>query len=210
MRIAVFGAGGAVGGKVVAEALARGHEVTAVVRDPLRAKEISQATVVAGDATRVTDTARLTEGHDVVIGATRPPDGRERELVTTTRALLDGAARTGVRLLLVGGAATLTTPNGNTVLDDPAYLPAAAREIARACVEQLAVCHAESTVDWTYLSPPALLAPGKRTGHYRLGRDNLVTDADGVSTISVADLAVVLLDEAERPKHRGTRFTAAY
>ncbi|RZS33958.1 hypothetical protein EV193_110108 [Herbihabitans rhizosphaerae] len=177
--------------------------MTAVVRKPLHPNE------VRGDASTVDDVARLTGDHDAAISATRPPDGSEHELVETAKALLAGVARSGTRLLLVGGAATLRAPGGGLVLDDRRYLPEVAADIARACAEQHAVLR-ESTVDWTYLSPPANLVPGERTGVYRLGSDELVVDANGESTISIEDLAVVLLDEIEHPKHRRTRFTAAY
>jgi len=87
-------------------------------------------------------------------------------------------------------------------------LSAAFRHIALACTDQLEACRAEARVDWTYLSPAALLEPGKRTGNYRLGTDELLVDAEGNSTISMEDLAVALLDEAERPKHlRPVRMT---
>jgi putative NADH-flavin reductase len=212
MHITVFGAAGNVGRRVIAEASARGHLVTAAVRDPARAQDLpAGATVVRGDAADVDDVVALSVGRELVIGATRPVPGREADLVTTTRALLAGVARTRVRLLLVGGAATLTVPGagGGTVIDDPAF-PADWRAIALACRDQFDVCRADATADWTYLSPPALLLPGERTGRYRLGADMLVVGADGASTISYEDLAVALLDEAERPRHRRTRFTVGY
>ena len=196
----------------MAEALSRGHEVTAVVRDPDRFHELpAAANPRAGDARNVEDVAELSAGQDVVISATRPAPGSESELVTATKALLAGLARTGVRLLVVGGAASLTVPGagGTTVIDDPNY-PAALRDIALACNDQLEACRSEAGVDWAYLSPAAVLEPGERTGNYRLGTDELLVDAEGNSTISMEDLAVVLLDEAERPQNHQTRFTAAY
>lgn len=197
---------------MVAEALSRGHEVTAVVRDPARFAELpAAARPRAADARNVEDVARLAAGQDVVISATRPAAGREHELVTTTKALLSGLAGTGVRLLVVGGAATLTVPGtgGLTVVEDPAF-PAAWRDIALACADQLAACRAETRADWAYLSPPALLEPGERTGEYRSGTDELLVDAQGESRISMEDLAVALLDEAERPRRHRTRFTVGY
>ncbi|TMR90554.1 NAD(P)-dependent oxidoreductase [Nonomuraea basaltis] len=210
MRITVFGATGAVGGRVVAEALSRGHEVTAVARDPARLPPTA-ARVVTGDASDAEDVATLSAGQDLVISATRPAPGYEDDLVTTAKALLAGLARTGVRLLLVGGAAGLTVPGtgGLTVVETPDF-PPALRPIALACNGQLDACRAETGVDWAYLSPPALLEPGERTGVYRLGRDELLADAAGRSAISMEDLAVALLDEAERPRHHRARFTVAY
>ncbi len=213
MRITVFAAAGNVGSRVVAEAASRGHEVTAVVRNPARFHELHTAAHArVGDAANVEDVAELSVGQDVVISATRPAPGQENDLVTTTKALLAGLVPTGVRLLVVGGAATLTVPGtgGTTVLDDPTYLPTAWRAIPLARTDQLEACRAEVGVDWAYLSPPALLEPGQRTGTYRLGTDELLVDAEGNSTISMEDLAVALLDEAEQPKHHQTRFTVAY
>ncbi len=105
MRITVFGAAGNVGSRVVAEALSRGHEVTAVVRDAVRFKELHAAAKArAGDVGNVEDVAELSAGEDVIVNATRPPTGSESKVVTTTEALMEGLARTGVRLLVVGGA----------------------------------------------------------------------------------------------------------
>lgn len=195
LSITVFGSSGAVGREVVTEARARGHEVTEVTRG-------------VGDAANPDHVAEFAHGRDVVIGATRPAPGSEPDLVKNTLGLLAGTARAGVRLLLVGGAATLTVPGtGRLVLDD---LPEALRPIANACAEQHAVCRADNVADWTYVSPPALLEPGVRTGRYRLGADELLVDAEGNSAISTADFAVALLDEVERPVHRRTRFTVGY
>jgi uncharacterized protein len=213
MRITVFGAAGNVGSRVVAEGLSRGHEVTAVVRDPARFGELPTAAEArAGDAASVADVAELSAGRDVVISAIHPPRGSEMELVTATKALLAGLAGGGVRLLVVGGAASLTVPGtgGTTVVDDPNLVPAAERASALASAEQLEVCRAETEVDWAYLSPAALVEPGERTATYRVGSDELLVDAEGNSRISHEDLAVALLDEAERPRHHRTRFTVAY
>ncbi|MBH1933209.1 NAD(P)H-binding protein [Streptomyces sp. AV19] len=217
MRITVFGAAGNVGRRVVAEARARGHEVTAVVRERPGGHPVSRETwrppvhIRTGDATDPADVARLAAGQDVVIGATRPAPGSEHLLVTATEGLLAGLAGTGTRLLLVGGAGSLTLPGGGAVLDDPSWVPAAWRPIAQACTDQLAVCRRTGdAVDWTYVSPPALLEPGTRTGTYRVGRDELLVDERGNSTVSMEDFAIALLDEAERPRHRGTRFTVGY
>lgn len=212
MRITVFGAAGNVGSRVVTEALSRGHEVTAVVRDSARFPQLhEQARAEVGDASNPEDVARLSAGQDLVIGATRPAPGSEGDLVKATEGLLAGLAGTGVRLLVVGGAGSLILPgtNGVTVIDGPDF-PADWRGIALACNAQLEACRAETEVDWAYLSPSALLEPGTRTGTYRLGTDELLVDADGNSAISMEDLAVVLLDEAERPRHHRTRFTAGY
>ncbi|ARZ71018.1 NADH-flavin reductase [Streptomyces albireticuli] len=212
MRITVFGAAGNVGSRVVTEALGRGHEVTAVVRREARFPELPAAAHArTGDAADPRDVARLAAGQDVVVTATRPAQGSEGDLLTTTEGLLTGLSGTGVRLLVVGGAGSLTVPGtgGTTVADAPDF-PPSWRPIALACNAQLAACRAATEVDWTYLSPPALLEPGTRTGRYRLGTDELIVDAKGESAVSMEDLAVALLDEAENPRHRRTRFTVGY
>ncbi|MEV0292206.1 NAD(P)H-binding protein [Nocardia sp. NPDC050710] len=211
MRITVFGAAGDVGRRVVAEALTRGHEVTAVVRDLARADGVpAGATIRTGDASNRSDVESLSAGQDLVITATRPGVGRESELPAVTAVLLAGLARTGVRLLVVGGASTLLLPgaDGLTLHESPDF-PAELRAIAQACAEQLALCRTETVAEWAYVSPPAELVPGVRTGVYRLGVDELLADANGDSTISMEDFAVALLDEAERPAHRRIRFTVA-
>jgi len=213
MKIIVFGATGQVGSRVVAEALSRGHEVTAVVRNPDALKKLPPAARgIFGNADTPEEIAALSIGHDIAISATRPPAGQEQDLVHTAKALLAGLRNTGVRLLLVGGAASLTVPDQpeTLVIDDLRYILPAWRPIAQACADQLEVCRKDTKVNWTYLSPPASLAPGKRTGKYRLGQDELLVDGKGQSSISMEDFSVALLDEAENPKHYQTRFTVAY
>lgn len=212
MKILVFGATGAVGSRVVAEALARGHQVGAVVRTTTRIEALPEVvTTWIADASDSEAVARLSAGHDLIIGATRPAPGHEAEAVAVTRSLLSGCARTNVRLLVVGGAGSLTVPGhpDRLAVDDPALVPPAWRDIAQACVDQLAACRERADVDWTSVSPPALLEPGARTGRYRTGTDELLLGADGRSWISLEDLAVAMLDEAERPRFRRTRFTVA-
>lgn len=213
MRITVFGASGGVGSRVVTEALSRGHRVVAVARDITRLRSLPRAVDVrAGDAADPEDVAAAGAGSDVVISATRPRPGREYELAATAEGLLAGTAETGARLLVVGGAANLTVPGaqGRTVVEMPDF-PADWRPIALACHAQLETFRAARTeVDWAYLSPPSILEPGERLGAYRTGLDELVVDADGSSFISMEDLAVALVDEAERPRHHRVRFTVGY
>ncbi len=213
MRITVFGAAGSVGSRVVTEALARGHDVTAVVRDTARFSELDpKANAQVGDASKIEDVVKLSTDQDIVITATRPAAGNESELVRITQSLLTGMNQSGVRLLLVGGAGGLTVPNSNgtLVVDDPKYVAPAWRDIAVACVEQLELCLNDKETNWTYLSPAAMMLPGERTGQFRLGQDELLIDADGESQISVEDLAVALVDEAEQVKFPRARFTVAY
>lgn len=213
MEITVFGATGKVGQRVVSEALFRGHKVTAVIRNPNHLEKLpAAATVRFGDAANIEDVVLLSTAQDVVINATRSATSDPREVMSITQTMMDGLAQTGARLLVVGGAASLKIPgtDNRMVIDDPNFLPASARHIGQASFAQFEACLAETRVDWAYLSPPADLIAGERTGQYRLGRDELLLDSQGKSTISIEDLAVVLLDEAETPTHHQTQFTAAY
>ncbi len=213
MRIAIFGATGNIGRRIVIEALARGHQVTAVARDSNRLRRLPAAAAKrVANAQKPADVAAVGNGQDVVIGATRPRPGKEYELAVTAQALLAGVTQAAVRLLLVGGAGSLIVPasNGLIAANDPKFVPPAWRDVALACVDQFEVCRSNAEADWTYLSPPALLEPGERTGHYRMGSDELLVDDSGASTISMEDFSVALMDEAERPKHRRARFTVAY
>lgn len=213
MKITVFGAAGDVGSRIITEAISRGHEVSAVVRNAAQFDILpTDATPCVGEAGNPGDVARLTQGQDVAISALRPPSGQEGELALLTQSMLDGAAQSGTRVLIVGGAASLKMPGRDeiTVMTAPDFLPDEVLPIARACVAQHELIGKSANIDWAYLCPPAMLTPGTRTGHYRLGTDTLLIDADGNSAISMEDFAVVLLDEAEQPKHHQTRFTAAY
>ncbi|WP_236952205.1 NAD(P)-dependent oxidoreductase [Kibdelosporangium phytohabitans] len=187
------------------EALSRDHDVTAVVRDPAGYPDLP---AVAGDAANPDDVARLTEGQDVAVLATRPAVGSEQDAAIVMKAVLAGIAP-GVRLLVIGGSGSLVAPGGGLVIDSPEF-PPSWLPIARASGEQFGVCRAETTVDWAYISPANEFEPGTRTGRYRLGRDDLLVGADGRSAISMEDFAIALVDEAERPRHRQTRFTVGY
>ncbi|RVU35810.1 NAD-dependent epimerase/dehydratase family protein [Hwanghaeella grinnelliae] len=213
MKIVVFGARGAVGSRIVAEARARGHNVTAVVRSSTQLNgEAQTVKSVAADITDATALPSLLAGFDLAISAVRPPDGQEQDLATLTESLLTAAATAKICLLIVGGAASLLVPDKNlhTVLTAPGFLPDEVVPIARASFAQYELCREERHADWTYLSPPAMLVPGERKGHYRIGADTLLIDGDGNSHISMEDFSVAMLDEAERPSHRQARFTVAY
>jgi putative NADH-flavin reductase len=213
MRITVFGAAGSAGSKIVTEALSRGHEVTAVVRSEARFDQLpSAANKRQGDASCIEDVIKLSEGQDIVIAATRPPEGKERDLIAISHSLLTGLSQTQVRLIAVGGAGSLNVADRKStlVVDDTRYVSPAWRDIAVACVDQYQIYKAETRANWTYLSPPAMLISGERTATFRLGKDDLLVDQQGQSTISYEDLAVALLDEAEQNNFPQQRFTLAY
>ncbi|MFE7575122.1 NAD(P)-dependent oxidoreductase [Streptomyces sp. NPDC057521] len=211
MRIAVIGAAGMAGSRVVTEAAHRGHALLAVYRSTRPDSLPPGVTPVAGDADDTDAMAALFDGADAVVAATRPPVGCEHTIAATTSALLDAAAKTGTRVLVIGGAGPLAVPGhpGRLVVDDPAYVPPQWRTVAAASSAQLAACRAHPSADWTYLSPPAVLEPGPRTGAYRRGTTTLLTAADGTSRIAAEDLAVAVLDELEVP-YGERHFTVGY
>lgn len=212
MKIVVFGAAGDVGRRAAGEAMARGHDVTGVVREAAQASRLPAGVRLAvADAADSASVAGVMAGHDAAIGAIRPPDGREGELAGLTRSMLDGAALARVRLLVAGGASSLKLPGaGETTLLESGWISEAFMPIARASFAQWEMCRAETRADWTYLCPPSMLVPGARTGVFRRGTDTLVVDADGESAISFEDFAVALIDEVEEPAHRRARFTVGY
>lgn len=206
MKIAVAGASGMVGSRIIAEAVSRGHQVIAVFRRTPPDFPHPAVSVVRGDVTDTGHMSAVFRGVDVVVGATRPAPGTEDTVAATVTALLDAAA--GTRVLIVGGAGPLRSPSGGLVIDDPAFVPPAWRTIASASTSQLRACEAHSG-DWVYLSPPAMLEPGARTGVYRRGTTTILTAEDGSSGISAEDLAVAIVDELENPG-RDRHFTVAY
>ncbi|MBZ2199496.1 NAD(P)-dependent oxidoreductase [Occultella gossypii] len=206
MRIAVLGATGAVGSRVVVESLERGHRISAFARSRARRGELPP-----GRPVRLLDVAdevalrAALRGQDAVVSAIRPTTGQEHTVRHATETLLRAASHAGTRLLIVGGAGPLLVPGGagRLAIDDERYVPRQWRTIAAASVAQLAACRDHSG-SWTYLGPPANLGPGERTGRYRLGEGGqLVVAPDGSSGLSMEDLAVAALDELERPEARG-------
>jgi putative NADH-flavin reductase len=216
MKLAVFGATGNVGQRVVAEALRRGHEVVGVVRDPESVQSPDKrVSLVKGDATNAADVARVTRGTDAVVSAISPrPNSRglpAPSLADNSRALIKGMRDSGAkRVLYVGGASSLEVAPGKALADLPDF-PEAYREEAREGREALDIWRNEAKgLDWTYLSPAAEIAPGKRTGKYRTTDDKLLTDDNGKSFITFEDYAAAVLDELERPQHVAKRFGVAY
>nr|WP_208615761.1 NAD(P)H-binding protein [Streptomyces cellostaticus] len=205
MTIAVLGATGMVGSRVITEAGTRGHQVLALSRKP--ASENPNVTPIAVDANdphavRAALAGSASNGTaDAVVLTVRTMPVDQDFLVGATRTVLDAAAQLGIRVLVVGGAGALRSPDDHDLLvaDNPAYVPAEVKTVAAAGIAQLRTCQAHADADWVYLSPPALLEPGERTGRYRRGTDTLLTAADGQSRISAEDLAVAVLDELESP-----------
>jgi putative NADH-flavin reductase len=211
LKIALFGTTGNIGSRILHEALARGHEVTSIVRDPKRLN-VSNArlNIVTGNVLESRSVAATVAGHDVVISAVGPRNGESaRMIVEAARSLIEGLNAAGMRGLVVsGGAGSLEVTPGVQLVDTPGF-PAAWKPVALAHREALGILRA-SSLDWTYLSPANEIVPGERTGHYRIGADQLVVDTKGKSLISMEDYAMAALDEVEKPRFVRRRFTVAY
>lgn len=203
MKIAIIGATGNVGTKIVTEALTRGHDVTGIARhvDKLAGRE--GVTVKQADLANEAELAQAVRGHDAIVVSVR----HQHNDVLHAFA----AARTaGVkRVLIVGGAASLEASPGVRLLDTPGF-PAEIKIEAQPAADALDRVREDQTLEWTFLSPSIMLVPGERTGKFRIGGDQVLKDAKGDSRISQEDLAVAILDELEHPRHIRKRFTVGY
>lgn len=207
MKIAIIGATGFVGAGILAEALARGHAVTAVGLDPSKLPSHAHLTFVEADALDTAALAAAVATHEVIVSAFNP--GRD-ETGLGRRSIIEAAKRSGVgRLVAVGGAGTLEIAPGRRLVDQPDF-PAEWKAGSLKTADFLQDLRGETALDWTFVCPAAMLAPGDRTGEYRVGGDQLITDAEGQSRISVPDYAVALLDEVEAHRHPRQRISVAY
>jgi putative NADH-flavin reductase len=211
MKVVLFGATGMIGSRIATEASARGHQVLAVSRSGQ--SPVPGVTATAADASDPVKVTELGAGADVVASACVPPrDGTEpREpFLALNRALVEGVRAVGVRrLVVVGGAGSLEVAPGQTVLDQPGF-PETVLAEALAHRDALDFYRTLDDLDWTYVSPAADIAPGPRTGHFRLGGDRLLTDEHGNSRISAEDYAIAFVDELETAAHPRARMSVAY
>lgn len=217
MKIAIIGATGFVGSALLNEAAQRGHTVTAISRHPEKINsENGNITPVKADIFETQKLATILSGHDAVLDAYNPgwdnPNIFE-DFLNGSKSIQEATKKAGVkRLLMVGGAGSLEIAPGKQLVDTPEF-PAEYKEGAKAARDYLNILKKEKNIDWTFLSPAILMHPGidtGRTGNYRTGTDNPVFDKDGVSKISVEDLALALIDELEKPHFLNRRFTVAY
>lgn len=201
-HIALIGASGNVGTRLLKELAARGHQITAIARDPGKIPAQAGVTAVRGDAGDGAGLAALLAGHDVVISALRFLDSDADTLINAVRAA-------GVkRYLVVGGAGSLQVAPGQRLIDQPDFPEAYKPEAARGA-DFLDTLRQAGDLEWTFLSPSAMFVPGERTGKFRLGKDDLLVGEQG-SSISYEDFAIALADEIERPAHVRARFTVGY
>jgi uncharacterized protein len=217
-NIVVYGGSGAIGSRIVNEALARGHHVTVVDRNPkpLPAAPADRFKLVKGDAFSTPDILVNTANQQALVMAVavRPAPTADFYVQMVKAAVAAQRAQpvqTKTRLLVVGGASSLLLPDGRRMLDTmPKRRLESARNEVVSMVDALEFLRTVQDTSWTFFSPPMLIQPGKRTGKFRLGADTLLSDAKGVSRISMEDYAVAMLDEIETPQHVNRRFTAAY
>ena len=203
-KIAILGITGRAGSRIANELLQRGQAVTGIARKIDGAEPRPGLTLKSADSTSVDAMVPVLRGHDAVISATRFAGGADAATLVTA------ARQAGVpRLLVVGGAGSLEVAPGKALLDTPQF-PDAYKPEAQAGGVMLKALRAEKELDWTFLSPSALFAPGERTGKFRLGGDSLLSDTSGKSWISMEDYAIALADEVEAPKHSRQRFTVGY
>jgi len=211
MKIAIFGAKGMIGQRILREALERGHDATVVVRDPTSYQITSdKVKAVKGEATDTESVATAVAGQDAVIVSIAPGhDGNPEMWVEAAHALIAGLNKAGVsRLLIVGGAGSLEIAPGLKLFDSPDF-PAAWKDMAKALGAALEVYRA-ADLDWTFFSPAIMIEPGERTGKFRIGKDQVLFDEQGQSRISAEDFAVAMLDELEKPAHLRERITITY
>ena len=214
-KIVLIGASGFIGSAILKESLERGHLVTAIVRHPEKIKlDNPNLKIETGDVLDEESLPELVQGADVVISAYNPGWTNPAISTDTTNAyksIVGGVKKAKIpRLLIVGGAGSLFVSPEKRVMDTgvipDSYLPA---------VKSLAdvfygLQKDEKNLDWVFFSPAGNIAPGEKTGTFRLGKDHLIVDEKGESNISVEDYAVAMLDEVEKPQYHRERFTIGY
>jgi uncharacterized protein len=209
LDILLVGASGMIGSRILSEAAARGHHVTAAARHPEKIAKGPNITAVKLDATDQAALSALAKNADAIVMATSPrSSGKPLE---EAKALGDAgiaAARTsGKRLFIVGGAASLNTPDGKPVMDT---LPPAYRTGEPLGMRNVLDTLKKSDITWTFFSPAIQIRPGTKTGKYRLGTSTVIADAQGKSEISAEDFADAVVNELERPKYLKSQMTIGY
>ena len=213
MNVTLYGATGNAGSRILTEMLSRGHKVTAIARDPGRIKPQPNLSVRQGDVSSPAAIAANIQGADAVVSAYAPPLGDTGQLIAVTQRFIEAVGQAGAvgkapRFLYVGGAASLEVAPGVTLLES-GHLPPEWQAIAKSHSDALDLIK-KSGIDWTCFSPAAFFGPGQRTAKFRLGKDQLISDAQGNSKISMEDYAIALVDELENPRNERQRFTIGY
>jgi putative NADH-flavin reductase len=202
MKIALIGASGNAGSRILAELSRRGHHITAIARHPEKVQALPGVTPQQADVGDAAGLAAAIKGHDAVISSVHFTASDPRKLIAAVQ-------EAGVpRYLVVGGAGSLEVAPGVKLIDTPEF-PAIYKAEASAGGAFLDLLRQQPALDWSYLSPSAMFVPGERTGKFRLGGDQLLANDEG-SSISFEDYAIALADEIEKPAHRRQRFTVGY
>jgi putative NADH-flavin reductase len=210
LKIALFGATGMIGSRIAAEALARGHEVTAIARQPKPVDGLPQLKVIPGDLFDAASNAGRIAGFNAIASAYGPGQGDASKVIEATRALIELARNSGVkRLVAVGGAGSLEVAPGRQLVDTEGF-PDIYKAVALAHREALGLYRTLDDVDWTFFAPAAMIAPGTKTGTFRTGTDSLIVDTNGASKISAEDYATAFVDEIEQGRFVRRIATVAY
>lgn len=214
-KVALIGASGFIGSQLVKELLSRGYQVTAIVRSADKIKnDDKNLKVVSADVFNTDKLAEVLKNNDAVISAYNPgwtnPNIYD-DTIKGYQSIIEAVKNAGIkRLQAVGGAGSLLVAPGKTVVDSgaiPDEILPGVKALALVLKDQFLP---EKELDWVFFSPAGTIEPGERTGKYRLGLDNLITDDQGNSKISVQDYAKAMVDELENPKHHQQRFTIGY
>ena len=213
MNVILYGATGSIGSRILNELTTRGHDVTAVVRHPEKLPAGTKSR--CDDLSDVDRIVQIIGGADAVVSAYNPPPDDTDQIVDVTKRQIEAIRKVGngARLIVVGGAAQLEVAPGKTALEAglaagmiPPEWVAPARSHGKA-LDLLKTCD----INWSYFAGAPVFEPGQRTGKFRLGTNNLITDENGGwSRISFEDYAVALVDELESPAHERGRFTIGY
>lgn len=214
-KVVLIGATGFVGSAILNELVERGHEVTAVVRNVEKLPKNALVKPVKEDVGNEDAVAKLLEGKDAVISAYNPgwtTPNIAQETIVNYRHILAAAKKSGIgRLLIVGGAGTLFCAPGVRILETGVFPNEIFNCVVSLGYVYLNILQNEKELDWVFFSPAGMFdEKGERTGKFRLGKDDLVVDAEGNSHISVQDYAVAMVDELEKPAHHRERFTIGY
>lgn len=205
MKVALVGASGNAGSRILRELVSRGYEVIAIGRDPGKIEAGEGVTAVRADASDVAALADALRGADAAVSSLKFAESDPGKLIAAVRQAGIG------RYLIVGGAASLKATGTDQRIIDSGAIPEAWMPEVGGGVKFLDRLKREPDgLDWVFVSPSMVFGPGERTGVFRLGRDELLTAEDGESSISYEDLAVALVDEIETPQHHRERFTVGY
>jgi putative NADH-flavin reductase len=217
MKIALIGASGFVGSHILAELVSRGHQVTTITRHPEKITiDSTLVKNVKGDVSDIDQLAAVLKGNDVVISSYNPGwtnPNIYQDFLDGAQAIQKAVKASGVnRLIVIGGAGSLFVAPGVQLVDTPQF-PAEWKPGALAARDYYNIIQKEQDLDWTFLSPAIEMhqgTAGTRKGVYRTGKDNPVFDENGRSVISVEDLSIAIVDEAEKGTHKKERFTVAW